>query len=287
MTGRGDRPGAAPPLALLYVPADRPDRVAKALASAADVVLVDLEDAVAPARKDEARAHAVALLDDAAAARGVQVRINHPATPWHAADVAALAGMPLAVGARAPKVESADEVRALAAALPGRALHLLVESALGVERAFELATASPQVASLGLGEADLRSDLRVDDEAGLAWARSRVVVAARAAGLPSPAMSAFTHVRDLDGLAASCRAGRALGFCGRTAIHPAQLDTIRDAFLPTPDEVDRAREVVERVGDAAASGTGVVALADGTFLDVAMVERARTVLALADRRPPG
>lgn len=287
MTGRGDRPGAAPPLTLLYVPADRPDRVGKALGSAADVVLVDLEDAVAPVRKDEARGNAVGLVDEAAAARGVQVRVNHPATPWHADDVAALGGLPLAVGARVPKVESADEVRALAAALPGRALHLLVESALGLERAFELATASPQVASLGLGEADLRSDLRVDGEAGLAWARSRVVVAARAAGLPSPAMSAYTHVRDLDGLAASCRAGRALGFCGRTAIHPGQLGTIRDAFLPTPDEVDRAREVVERVGDAAASGTGVVALADGTFLDVAMVERARTVLALAERRPAG
>ncbi|SMF04642.1 citrate lyase subunit beta/citryl-CoA lyase [Cellulosimicrobium cellulans J34] len=280
-------PPEAPPLTLLYVPADRPDRVAKALGSAADVVLVDLEDAVAPARKDEARGYVVGLLDDAAAARGVQVRVNHPATPWHADDVAALAGLPLAVGARVPKVESADDVRALAAALPGRALHLLVESALGVERAFELATASPQVASLGLGEADLRSDLRVDDEAGLAWARSRVVVAARAAGLPSPAMSAYTHVRDLDGLAASCRAGRALGFCGRTAIHPGQLDTIRDAFLPSPEEEAHAREVVERVGDAAASGTGVVALDDGTFLDVAMVERARTVLALAARRPAG
>ena len=287
MTGRGERPDAAPPLTLLYVPADRPDRVAKALGSAADVVLVDLEDAVAPARKDEARAHAVALLDDAAAARGVQVRVNHPATPWHAADVAALAGMPLAVGARAPKVESAGEVRALGAALPGRARRRGGGAGGGGGGGGRGRGGAAGGASLGLGEADLRSDLRVDDEAGLAWARSRVVVAARAAGLPSPAMSAFTHVRDLDGLAASCRAGRSLGFCGRTAIHPAQLDTIRDAFLPTPDEVDRAREVVERVGDAAASGTGVVALADGTFLDVAMVERARTVLALADRRPPG
>ncbi|MBD5785016.1 CoA ester lyase [Cellulosimicrobium terreum] len=280
----------APALTLLYVPADRPDRVVKALASPADVVLVDLEDAVAPARKDEARANVVGLLDESVdidlAARGVQVRVNHPTTPWHTDDVEALAGLPLAVGVRAPKVESPDEVRALAAALPGRALHLLVESALGVERAFELATASPQVASLGLGEADLRSDLRVDDEDGLTWARSRIVNAARAAGLSSPAMSAYTHVRDLDGLAASCRSGRALGFCGRTAIHPAQLGTIRDAFLPTQDEVARSREVVDRVGDAAASGSGVVTLPDGTFLDVAMVERARAVLALAARRPP-
>jgi len=282
------RPGAAPPappLTLLYAPADRPDRVAKALASGADTVLVDLEDAVAPAAKDAARDHLAGLLDDVDAGTGpaVQVRVNHPSTPWHAPDVAALAALPLAVGARVPKVETAAEVRDLAAALPGRALHLLLESALGVERAFELATASPQVASVGLGEADLRSDLRVDDDAGLTWARARVVVAARAARLPAPAMSAYTHVRDLDGLAASCRAGRALGFCGRTAIHPAQLPTIREAFAPTAPEVARAQEVVRSVAGAADAGSGTVVLPDGTFLDVAMVERARWTLALAER----
>ncbi|GHE90452.1 CoA ester lyase [Amycolatopsis deserti] len=275
---------SAPALTLLYVPADRPDRVAKALDSAADVVLVDLEDAVAPARKDEARAHAARLLS-APLARRVQVRINHASTPWHAADLAALAGLPPEVGARIPKVESPEEIRALADALPGRELHPLIESALGVERALEIATASPQVASIGLGEADLRSDLGVTDEAGLAWARSRVVVAARAARLVPPVMSAYTNVRDLDGLAASCRAGRALGFRGRTAIHPAQLETIRAAFLPSAQEVSRARKVLSRLDDATAAGVGAIALTDGTFLDVAMLEQARTVLALAGERP--
>ncbi|AIJ22361.1 HpcH/HpaI aldolase/citrate lyase family protein [Amycolatopsis methanolica] len=275
---------SAPVLTLLYVPADRPERVAKALDSAADVVLVDLEDAVAPARKDEARANAVRLLSGPLARR-VQVRINHASTPWHAADLATLAGLPVEVGARIPKVESPAEIHELAAALPGRDLHPLIESALGVERALEIATASPQVASIGLGEADLRSDLGVTDEAGLAWARSRVVVAARAARLVPPVMSAYTNVRDLDGLAASCRAGRALGFRGRTAIHPAQLDTIRAAFLPSEQEVSRAREVLSRLDDATAAGVGAIALTDGTFLDVAMLEQARTVLALAGERP--
>lgn len=275
------------PLTLLYVPADRPDRVTKALASAADTVLVDLEDAVAPSRKVEARENVAGLLARAPGGRAVQVRINHGSTPWHADDVALLAALPAGVGARVPKVESADEVRALAAALPGRALHLLVESALGVERAFELASASSQVASLGLGEADLRSDLRVDGDEGLTWARSRVVVAARAARLPAPVMSAYTNVRDLAGLAASCRAGRALGFCGRTAIHPAQLDTIRAVFLPSAEEISAARDVLERVGNAATEGVGAVALEDGTFLDVAMVERARWVLELTDAGPEG
>ncbi|MFC8598129.1 HpcH/HpaI aldolase/citrate lyase family protein [Isoptericola sp. NPDC057191] len=290
-SGAVPRPSAAPPLALLYVPADRPERVVKALASGADAVLVDLEDAVAPAAKPAARENLAGLLSDldGPAPQGpsggpaVQVRVNHAGTPWHADDVDAVRALPVGVGVRVPKVESADEVRALAAALPGRALHLLLESALGVERAFDLATASPQVASLALGEADLRSDLRVDDEAGLAWPRSRVVVAARAAGLPAPVMSAYTHVRDLDGLDASCRAGRALGFWGRTAIHPAQLATIRTAFAPAPDEVARAREVVRAVADATGAGTGTVVLPDGTFLDVAMVERARWTLAVHAR----
>ncbi|MEV8607366.1 CoA ester lyase [Amycolatopsis sp. NPDC051373] len=276
---------ATPPLTFLYAPADRPDRVEKALASEADVVLVDLEDAVAPAHKAEARENVVRLLAGLPEGRRVQVRVNHPSTPWHEADVAALAGLPVAVGVRMPKVEAAEEVLALAAALPGRELHPLIESALGVERALQIATASPQVASIGLGEADLRSDLGVDDEAGLTWARSRVIVAARAARLAPPAMSAYTNVRDLDGLAASCRAGRALGFRGRTAIHPGQLATIRAAFLPSAEEVARASEVVARVADATAAGVGAIALADGTFLDVAMVERARTVLALAQPDP--
>ncbi|WP_409180000.1 HpcH/HpaI aldolase/citrate lyase family protein [Amycolatopsis sp. VS8301801F10] len=269
-----------PALTLLYVPADRPDRVAKALASDADVVLVDLEDAVAPAQKDIARDNAVRLLADVPASRPVQVRINHPDTPWHAADVAAVAGLPVWVGARLPKVESPVDVRAHADALPERELHPLIESALGVERALEIALASPRTASLGLGEADLRSDLRLADEAGLTWARSRIVNAARAARLPPPAMSVYANVRDLDGLAESCRAGRALGFRGRTAIHPAQLPTIRAAFLPTAEEVARAREVLSRMDGATQAGVGAIALADGTFLDVAMRDQALAVLAL-------
>ena len=226
-----------PVVTLLYAPGDRPELMAKALRSDADVVLLDLEDAVAPARKGTARdAVAEALAGVDGADRPVQVRLNGRGTPWYDDDVALVASLPPAVGARLPKVESAAQVREAAAALGGRALHLLLESALGVERAFELAGAAATVASLGLGEADLRSDLRCDDD-GLAFARAHVVLAARAAGLPSPAMSVYPHVRDLDGLVASCRAGRAQGFCGRAAIHPSQLEPIRQAFAPAPDEV--------------------------------------------------
>lgn len=269
---------AAPVVTLLYAPGDRPDLMAKALRARADVVVLDLEDAVAPAHKPTARDAVAGAL--AGVERPVQVRLNGRGTPWYDEDVALVASLPPAVGARLPKAESVAQVEEAAVALGGRALHLLLESALGVERASQLAGADPAVASIGLGEADLRSDLRCDDD-GLAFARARVVLAARAAGLPSPAMSVYPHVRDLDGLRASCRAGRALGFCGRAAIHPSQLEPIRQAFAPAPDEVARAREVVDRVEAAGASGVGTVVLDDGTFLDVAMLERARWVLALA------
>lgn len=271
-------------LTALYVPGDRPDRVAKALAAGADIVIVDLEDAVAPSSKDLARnALGEALTGRDAGGPAVQVRVNAAGSPWHDDDLAAVAALDGEVGVRVPKVESAAQVADIASRVPGRPIHALIESAMGVERAFEIASAG--VASIALGEADLRSQLGLPrgaaGEPGLAWTRSRMVNAAAAAALPAPQMSAYTDVRDLDGLAASCAGGRALGFLGRTAIHPAQLPVIRAAFTPSPEEVARAREIVERVGSAAADGSGTVVLADGTFLDVAMLAQARRTLALA------
>ncbi|MEV5751812.1 CoA ester lyase [Actinoallomurus sp. NPDC052308] len=265
---------------LLYVPADRPDRVAKALATDADVVILDLEDAVAPAHKDRAREHVAELLADPP--RPVQVRVNDVRTAWGRADLAVLAGpLPATDGVRLPKIESVDQVRRIAELVPGTGLHLLLESALGVERAHDLATAHPAVASIGLGEADLKADLGVADETGLVWARSRVVVAARAAGLPAPVQSVHPDIRDLDGLAASCRLGRALGFRGRAAIHPAQLPVIAEVYRPTAEEIAAARRVVAAYEEGDATGTGAVALPDGGFVDLAVVRQARNVLAEA------
>ncbi len=274
----------APVLTLLYVPGDRPDRVAKALDSSADVVIVDLEDAVAAGAKDRARDALVETLSGVT--RPVQVRVNAVGSAWFDDDVQAVRGLGPSVGLRVPKVSDPDGVRALASL--GHPLHLLVESAIGVERVYALATASPAVTTIGLGEADLRSELGIAADAvddGLAWVRSRLVVAARAAGLPPPAMSVYAHVRDLAGLASSCARGRALGMLGRAAIHPAQLPVIEEAFTPSTAEVERAREIVERVGSAAADGAGTVVLPDGTFRDVAMVDAARRTLAIAGRGP--
>lgn len=274
------------PLTALYVPGDRPDRVAKALSAGADLVIVDLEDAVAPGRKAQARDGLQELAGrNGDASPAVQVRVNSLGSDWFDDDMAALAGLPAHIGVRVPKVESAAVVHEVAERLPRRGIHALLESALGVERAYDIASAG--VGSVALGEADLRSQLGLprgaDGEPGLLWARSRLVYAAAAAGLPAPMMSVYADVSDTEGLASSCAVGRALGFVGRTAIHPAQLPVIEEAFTPSPEEVDRAREVVDRVAAAVADGVGTVVLADGTFLDVAMVDSARRTLALADR----
>jgi citrate lyase subunit beta/citryl-CoA lyase len=275
----------------LYVPGDRPDRIGKALRSGADAVIIDLEDAVAPAHKREALDALSGLADamTAAASEGaapaVQVRVNARGSQWHEADLAAVAALPDAVGVRLPKTQSPEDVAALRAALPGRDIHALLESALAVERAFQIA--SHGVASLALGEADLRAELGVpagrEGEDGLRWARSRLVNAAAAAGLPAPLMSVYAHVADLDGLESSCREGRTLGFGGRTAVHPRQLAVIDEVFTPTVEEVARAEEVIRRVGAAAADGSGTVVLEGGAFLDIAMVRGAERVLAMARR----
>ncbi|WP_328325557.1 MULTISPECIES: HpcH/HpaI aldolase/citrate lyase family protein [unclassified Streptomyces] len=273
-------------LTWLYVPGDRPAVVARALAAGADVVLVDLEDAVAPDRKAYARdATAELLADPAPGPSPVHVRINALDGPLAEADVRAVAGLPGLAGLRLPKANGSAEVRRVAgwAAAAGRTgvpLYPILESALGVERAYEIATATPTVCGLALGEADLRADLGVYDEAGLAWPRSRAVVAARAAGLAPPAQSVYADVRDLDGLAASCARGRALGFLGRAAIHPRQLPVIEQAYLPTAAEVRAARDIVL----AGSADEGALALPDGRFVDAAVVAGARRTLDLAERR---
>ncbi|MEU9825212.1 HpcH/HpaI aldolase/citrate lyase family protein [Micromonospora chersina] len=268
-------------LTLLYVPGDRPDRFAKAVAAGADAVILDLEDAVVAGRKAYAREAVAEFLADPQPLP-VQVRVNELAGPDVAADLAAVAGRPGLAGLRLPKVESPSTVAAVAARVD-TPLHPLVESAVGLESAYAIAAAHPAVASLGLGEADLRSDLGVADDDGLLWARGRVVVAARAAGLPPPAMSVYADVTDLDGLAASCAAGRRLGFLGRAAIHPRQLPVIAAAFRPADREVDRARELLAALADAQTRDSGTVVLPDGRFADRAMVAAARRVVDLAAR----
>jgi citrate lyase subunit beta / citryl-CoA lyase len=254
-----------PPLTWLYVPADRPDRVEKAIASEAHAVIVDLEDGVAPASKAEARANLLALLGHPRD-KPVYVRVN----AGDADDLDVVASLAIA-GIVVPKVAGPEHVPSID--LP---LHCLIESALGVEAAYEIAT-TRGVAGISLGEADLRSETGAL-EAGLDWARGRIVNAAVAAGLPRPPQSVYPHLNDDEGLARSCLRGRELGHLGRSAIHPAQLAIIEQAYLPTEEETARARATVQQLEHA----LGTATLAGGEFVDAAMLGAARQVIALAE-----
>ena len=278
-------------LAWLYVPATRPDRFAKA-AAAADGVVIDLEDAVHPAERAEARARLAEVIGDGFGTPTV-IRVNSPSSTDFAADIAAVT--PLvhsgAVSAvRVAKVDSAADAERAAATTAHwgleRRLICQLETARAIRDAHAIA-AVPGVHSLMLGEADLRADLGLPrgtaNGAGLTLARQTVVLAARAAGLPSPLASAYVNISDLEGLAADSRGQRALGFLGRSCIHPAQVATVREAFQPSPDDVEWARSVIASAGSMDAAGSGVATLADGSFIDAPVVRQAETIFALAER----
>jgi citrate lyase subunit beta/citryl-CoA lyase len=217
----------------MHVPGDRPERFARATDSGADAVILDLGDAVALPHKGYARSAVADFLVEPPTVP-VWVQVNRLGSPDFFADLDAIADMPGLAGLRLPGVESAAQVTRVADLYRGP-LHPLIGSARGLEMAFEIATVHRLVAAVGLGEVELRSELGCDGEEGLSWARGRMVVAARAAGLPAPAMPVYPQLSDLDGLRESCRAGRRQGFVGRVAIHPLQLPVIVESFRPAPE----------------------------------------------------
>jgi citrate lyase subunit beta/citryl-CoA lyase len=266
----------------LYVPAHKPELLEKAMAGPADAVVCDLEDAVPAAAKEEARRNASAFAAKPQP-KPLWIRVNPPETPDGAADLTALtrAGANSVAGLRVPKAKDPAAVAEFAerAAVP---LHLLIETALGVENAFALARCHPAVAVVSLGESDLMADLRVRDRGALDWARQRVIVANRAAGLPSPPHAVWTDVADLAGLAGDTARARDRGFFGQSVIHPRQVETVNRIFTPTPEEVDRARGLLAAGAARTESGTAAWLDDHGRFVDPAVVTGARWVVDLAD-----
>jgi citrate lyase subunit beta/citryl-CoA lyase len=279
--------------ACLVVPAAPAAKLAKGATLSADEVVLDLEDAVVPAVKDEARAAIVAALDGEWAADSVAVRVNAIGSPWCHLDLAALAASGRdALTAVLPKVEHpddlafADRLLAGAEAAAGRTtpvrLIALIETAAGLAAAVEIARASERLDGLVLGYADLAASLgRPGGGSSGDWrfAQESVLVAARAAGIQA-IDGPHLGTRDDDAFRAGARHARALGFDGKWAIHPAQLDTLRETFTPTDDEVADAREVLAALERAAAEGAGAVAAGD-RMLDEALALSARRVLARA------
>lgn len=254
----------------LYVPGHRPDRFDKAVATGADLVILDLEDAVPPSQKEDARRAVVSWLERRLPTEPlIQVRVN----PGDVADIAALRVFAGHVTIRLPKVDGPQVLDAVPDSVEVVAL---IETALGLERAFDIG-AHERTGALALGEADLASDVGSTSPELIQYARIRLVLAARANALPAPMASAWTAIRDIDGLRADTRAARAMGMVGRTAVHPTQLSVIVDEFRPGPGQIAWAREVL-----AVTDGHGASILGSGAMVDAAMVGSAERILRLAE-----
>ncbi len=266
----------------LYVPGDATDKLARALERGADEVIVDLEDAVAPADKDSARENVRVWLHDlpVLAGLGVWVRVNSGAL--RETDVRAVAGAPALTGIMVAKAETPEELveldRLLTSLGSSAAVVPLLESASAILRASEIARA-PRVQRLQIGEADLRADLGITpgpDERELLFTRTQVVVASAAARIAPPIAPVSTNFRDLDAFRASTEALARLGFVGRACIHPAQIAVANEVFTPTQAEVDSARGLLARFEGGSAVGVD----ADGHFVDEAVLRQARRLLTL-------
>ena len=257
----------------LFVPADRPERYAKALASGADVVIVDLEDAVAPAAKAGARAALAAWLD--AGGSGIAVRINDAASAAFVDDLA-LVARPGVAAVVVPKAERAADLAHVRVAAPHAALVPLIETAAGIDRAREIANALG-VVRLAFGSIDLQLDLGIEegsDGSELLAFRSALVLASRLAGLDAPVDGVSTAIDDVAALDADTRRARRLGFGAKLCIHPRQVAAVHAAFAPTADELAWA----ERVVAAAAASSGGAVGVDGRMVDRPVLLRAQALL---------
>lgn len=275
------------PVAWLYVPGDRPERFDNAAGSGADVVIIDLEDAVLPPKKDEALANAIDYLHgrgSEAKAPEFHVRTNDASTARGRDDITALVGVDGLHALRLPKVESARELDFVDEVFGGQAMcaYALLESAAGLAHVADIAR-HPRTAGVALGEQDLALELSLTSPLAFQYLRLQLVLQAAAAGLPPPPMSVFTDLRNDDALAASCRDGRSIGMFGRCALHPRQIETIKAAFAPSADEVAQANKVLAASRAAAGEEIGAYTLSDGSFVDGPIVARAHRVLELAER----
>ena len=282
----------------LFVPGNRPDRVDKAVATAADRVIIDLEDAVAVSQKVETRA----LVRDKIIAhkdRGVLVRINGLETDFFMGDLKAVVVKALG-GIVLPKTENShqvDEIHRLLVDFEkkqglntgGIAVILLTESALAIQNIFQILSAAIELNReflVALGAADYALDMGIEitkDGRELIYPRSRIAVACRAAGIPPPLDTPFMiDLKDLALLRDDARRAKQMGFQGKLCIHPNQIEPCHVIFTPSREEITFARRVVDAFEAEAARGAAAIQV-DGKFVDYPVVERSRRILRLASR----
>jgi citrate lyase subunit beta/citryl-CoA lyase len=275
---------------LLFIPGNKENMLARAASSKPDVLVPDMEDSVPDGEKDQARATIaewIASLSDHQAL--LMPRVNSIRTDWFEDDVATIVG-PGIWGISIGKINSAADISAVSdvmaraesrAGLKVGSLWLIpwIETALAIVNSFEICRASERIAGVAFGGEDFTADMgieRLDDESNVGFARSTICTAAQAARVPALDTPYF-QFRDEPGLKTSCLAARQLGFKGRFAIHPAQIDTINQCFSPTAEEIENAKRVVAAFEQAERQGRGSTSL-DGRVIDVPVVKRARALL---------
>ena len=275
-----------PRRSFIFTPGLRPDMYPKALASGADIVCVELEDGIAPADKAEARTKAMALFEQPQADDGVErmVRVNSLRERAGIEDMhAVIASATPPPALMLPKVRTPDEVRLvddlLSEAGHSTRLHVIIETNAGLEAAHEIARCSGRLEALFFGGVDMAAELRCRNEwEPLLYARSRVVHAAAGAGLDVIDVP-YLDLDDPDGMRVAAEQARDLGFSGKGAIHPRQIAALNTVFTPSPDEVRRARRIIDEFEQA---NTGLVVI-DGKLIEKPVLRDMYRILAIADR----
>jgi len=275
---RAMTPGSkTPPRSYLFVPGNRPERFEKALGSGADAVIVDLEDAVPPEGKAEARAAVARWL---APQRPVLIRINGADTPWFAEDLALCAQAGVA-GVMVPKAERVADLQRVATVAAGGAVLPLIETAAGFENLRALAGAE-SVQRLVFGSIDFQLDLGILDDELTAF-RSQLVLVSRIANLVAPVDGVCTAIDDTEQLQRDTTRARRLGFGAKLCIHPRQVETVNQGFVPSEAELAWARRVLA----AAAQARGAAVALDGKMIDRPVILRAQAIVDEAEARLQG
>ncbi|MEZ5494931.1 MAG: CoA ester lyase [Pseudomonadales bacterium] len=271
-----------PRRSVLYMPANNARALDKAKTLPADCIVIDLEDAVSPTAKTEARAQAIAAVNAGGFGhREVAVRINAQGTPWFDDDLAACATSAAKIVVL-PKVETAETVQAVAARLPEHVvLWAMIETPCGVMQVEAIAAATPRLQVLVMGTSDLSKELRIPpraDRAALQYALSRCVCAARGAGIDI-IDGVHLNFRDTEAFAAVCEQGKWLGFDGKSLIHPDQVALANQVFAPSLDEVAHAQQVLAAWKAAEVEGSGMAVL-DGKLIENLHAAEAERILRL-------
>lgn len=269
---------------VLFSPGDQPELMRKAPGTGADTVVFDLEDAVGPGHKEAAREAVNEVLVDPEFDPDCEVCVRVNPQPQQAAvDLqAVLSGDPRIDTVMLPKAASRQDVLGLVGLIEGQGVDLpmfpLVESAPGILNAEEIAATAP-VTALGFGAEDLSADIgaaRTDEGTEVLYAREHVVLAAAAAGIDA-IDTVFTGIEDTDGLASETAFARQLGYDGKIAIHPRQVNVINDAFTPDEAEIEWARKVLAARDEAGYQARGVFRV-DGEMIDAPLIDRAEQIM---------